>query len=146
MQRVDFIVEKMVRAFNTMQENAKQAHDYGTGQLFYQSELHTLAAICRHDRINASELAQIMGVTKGAITQVINKLTQKGLIEKFNLPGNKKEIHFRVTEAGLYVNESHSQYHQTMHAPVASYLCGLDEEKLEAISRYFDIVAMSIKK
>lgn len=146
MHNVDLIVEKTIRAFNTMQENAKQPHDYGTGQLLYQAELHTLSAICNHELVNVTELAQIMGITKGAITQVVNKLIQKGLIEKFNMPGNKKEVYFRVTESGENVNKAHYQYHKMMHAPVSKYLCGLDKEKLEAIGQYFDILVASIKK
>ncbi|MCE5284671.1 MAG: MarR family transcriptional regulator [Pelosinus sp.] len=146
MHNVDLIVEKMIRAFNTMYENAKQPHDYGTGQLLYQSELHTLSAICNHELVNASELAQIMGITKGAITQVVNKLIQKGLIEKFNMPGNKKEVYFHVTESGIRVNEAHCQYHKMMHEPVNKYLCELDKEKLEAIGQYFDILVASMKR
>ncbi|MBP2656639.1 MAG: MarR family transcriptional regulator [Firmicutes bacterium] len=140
------VLEKMVRAFNEMNENAKQPRDYETGQLLYQSEIHTVMAIWNHKAVNASELAKIMGVTKGAITQVVDKLIQKGLVEKYNLPGNKKEVYFRLTEAGQIANEVHRRYHERIHGQVISYLGELDKEKLEAMGQFFDIFVASMKR
>ncbi|SMC95804.1 MarR family winged helix-turn-helix transcriptional regulator [Sporomusa malonica] len=140
------IMEKMFRAFNEMNESAKQPRDYGTGQLLYQSEIHTVSTICNHKQVNASELAQIMGITKGAITQVVNKLIQKGLVEKYNLPGNKKEVYFSPTESGRIANKAHCRYHEEIHGHVIGYLGELDEEKLEAIGQFFDIFFSSMKR
>jgi len=145
MDKKDAIIEKMFCAFNEMNENAKQPRDYGTGQLLYQSEIHTVSVICNHEQVNASELAQIMGITNGAITQVVNKLIQKGLVEKYNLPGNKKEVHFRLTESGRIANEAHYRYHEKIHGHVIGYLSELDKEKIEAIGQFFDIFVASMK-
>ncbi len=146
MYQTDVIVEKMFRVYNIMQENGKQPRDFGIGHLLFQAELHTLSAICKHELVNASELAQIMGITKGAITQVVNKLIQKGLVEKFNMPGNKKEVYFRLTENGTKVNDDHCEHDKEILQPVNNYLCQLDENKLAAIGQYFDILLTSLKK
>lgn len=146
MDKKDAIVEKMFRAFNEMNERAKQPRGYGTEQLLYQSEIHTISVICNHESVNASELAQIMGITKGAITQVVNKLIQKGLVEKYNLPGNKKEVYFSLTESGRIANEAHCRYHDRIHGRVIEYLDKLNKEKLEAIEQFFDIFVASIKE
>ena len=146
MDKKSAIMEKMFRAFNEMNERAKQPREYKTGQLLFQSEIHTVSAICNHHRVNATELAQILGITKGAITQVVSKLIKKGLVEKYNRPGNKKEVYFSPTEAGRLASGAHCQYHEKMHGHVMGYLDGLDEEKLEIIEQYFDIFYASMKE
>lgn len=146
MNEAELILEKMFLAYNIMQENAKHPRDYGVGHLLYQAELHTLAAIFRHEQANASELAQIMGITKGAITQVVSKLIQKGLVEKFNMPGNKKEVYFCLTATGVKVNDAHYEHDRKILQPVISYLGNLNQEQLSAIGEYFNILLTRLKK
>ena len=146
MDKKDAIMEKMFRAFNEMNESAKQPRDYGTGHLLYQSEIHAISVIQHHQQANASALAQIMGVTKGAITQVVNKLILKGLVEKYNLPNNKKEVYFLLTESGAVANAAHNRYHEEMHGPVMDYLEHLDTEKLTIVENFFTVFLASMKK
>lgn len=78
--------------------NRKPA-DYGTGDLLYFTEIHTITVIGRNKEINVTRLAELMGVTKGAISQTVKKLVSKNLIMKSNLT-DKREVSLKLTEKG----------------------------------------------
>ena len=48
----------------------------------YHSEIHTIMAIGDHEGVYLSELARMTGVTRGAISQMISRLDEKGLVRK----------------------------------------------------------------
>jgi DNA-binding MarR family transcriptional regulator len=81
---------------------ARKPKDYGTGDLIYVAELHTISMVGKNREINMTQLAELMGVTKGAISQTITKLVKKGLITRSNTT-NKKEVNLKLSEKGLVV-------------------------------------------
>ncbi len=133
-----FIVEKLIHAFNKMNERAKKPRDYGTSDLLFQSEIHTLAVIRHHTGKNASELAMILGVTNGAISQVVSKLINKGLIEKYHLRGNQKEVYFRPTQKGELAFAGHERHDEKRFGDLLSYLSSLKQEELKIIEGFFE--------
>jgi len=64
-----------------------------------------------HPDINGTSLAKIMGVTKGAISQVIKKLEKKKLVDRYQNPTNNKEILLRLTKKGEIDYHGHEAYH-----------------------------------
>jgi DNA-binding MarR family transcriptional regulator len=90
---------------------ARKPKDYGTGDLIYVTELHTISMVGKNREINMTRLAEIMGVTKGAISQTISKLVKKGLITRVNTT-NMKEVNLRLSEKGLLVYSKHESFHK----------------------------------
>ncbi|MFH0841447.1 MAG: MarR family transcriptional regulator [Bacteroidota bacterium] len=72
--------------------------DYGTGDLLYFTEIHTIATIGKNREINMTQLAEKMIVTRGAISQTIRKLVSKNLVLKTNT--NMKEFSLRLSDKG----------------------------------------------
>lgn len=132
------IIEKMYSLVNIFNAEIKQSRDYGTGQLLYHSEVHLIVAMFNHKNANASELAHVLGVTNGAVTQVANKLVKKGLIERYKIKDNKKDTYFRLTKQGETVYYGHENHHKIMHAAALEYMDSLDDDKIEAIITLFD--------
>jgi DNA-binding MarR family transcriptional regulator len=97
-----------------------------------------IEAIHNYPQVNANELARILGVTNGAITQMANKLIKKGFVEMFRLNGNRKEVYYKLTSLGEVAYEGHEKYHAKIHGSFLRYLDELDEEKIETIINYFD--------
>lgn len=50
-------------------------------------------------------------MTKGAISKLTKKLTDRGLIESYQKPDNKKEVYFRLTEQGRTIFNIHEELH-----------------------------------
>jgi DNA-binding MarR family transcriptional regulator len=80
----------------------RKPRDYGTGDLLYFNELHTITVIARNEEVNMTKLAEIMGVTRGAISQTITRLVHKNLIVRTNIT-NRKEVNLKLSKKGRMV-------------------------------------------
>ena len=54
--------------------------EFGTGVKLFRSENHTVRTIGMNPGINVTTLAELMGVTKDAVSQTAGKLFHKGLV------------------------------------------------------------------
>jgi len=134
-------IEKIIRLFNKANQTNKVPNDYGTGHILYQSEIHTIEAISNHEDVNASQLATILGITSGAITQVTSKLINKGLIEQYRMNNNKKEVYYRLTTTGKIANTEHSKYHEKTYQIMTHYLDELTPDNIKIINTFLDKAA-----
>lgn len=69
----------MISKYNRMDNKQRS---YGTDALLSRAEIHTIAAVGDKPGINITALADILGITKGAASQMIYKLVEKGTVEK----------------------------------------------------------------
>ena len=81
-----------------------------TGQIIHLTEVQTIAAIGDHPGINMTQLAEVIGVTRGAVSQTLRKLTHKKLVHR-SKQKNNKEINLSLTQIGEVVQVS---YHEKM--------------------------------
>lgn len=79
---------------------------------YTSSEVHCIEYIERNADSNVTNLAESFYMTRGAISKLTKKLIQKGLIESYQKPANKKEIYFRLTEQGKVINKIHEDLHK----------------------------------
>ncbi|MBN2026640.1 MAG: MarR family transcriptional regulator, partial [Actinobacteria bacterium] len=86
-----------------------------------RAEIHTVKAIGDNPGINVTGLAESMGVTKGAASQILNKLVSKGLVVKRSADDNAKEILPELTQAGLKGYHKHEEFHTLMFKTVRDY-------------------------
>lgn len=84
---------------------------YGCGIVLYPTEIHMIEAIENHPDSNTTSLAVLFGITKGSVSKMLAKLHCKGFVERYQVPTNKKEIYFRLTELGKKAFEGHKCYH-----------------------------------
>lgn len=75
------------------------------------SEIHTIAAIGDMDLPNVTGIAQVMHMTRGAISKITKKLVHDGLIESYMLEENKQKIFFKLTDKGQELYEEHEKRH-----------------------------------
>lgn len=74
---------------------------YGAAGQFTPSEIHTIDAIGCDQAILMSELAAKLKVTKGAVTQLANKLEKKGAIQRTPHPTDKRAVLLSLTDIGV---------------------------------------------
>jgi MarR family. len=74
---IDDLCELFRQVINQYIELDKKPYSYGIGQKLYLSEVHTIDAIGKHDKINITKLAMYQNVTKGAVSQMVRKLVKK---------------------------------------------------------------------
>ncbi len=110
--------------------------DYGTGDLLYFTELHTIRVIAGNREINMTQLAEIMGVTRGAISQTIRKLVSKNLIVRSNI-NNRKEVNLRLSEKGHVVFKSQKSFQEEIFTFAGSLYKKARPEDRELVKRLF---------
>jgi DNA-binding MarR family transcriptional regulator len=91
----------------------RKPKDYGTGDLLFFTEIHTITMVGKNREINLTQLAEMMGVTKGAISQTIRKLMNKNLITRSNT-NNRKEINLRLSEKGMMVYKGQESFQKEL--------------------------------
>lgn len=79
------------------------------------SEVHCIEYIGKNADSNVTKLSGSFYMTRGAISKIAQKLIKKGIIESYQMPDNKKEIYFRLTEQGKIVYKIHDGLHKEFH-------------------------------
>ncbi len=102
------LFERVISKYNRM-ENKQRS--YGTDVVLSRAEIHTIAAVGDNPGINITMLADILGITKGAASQMIYKLVEKGTIEKKVSPDSDTEVVLNLTEEGQKNYIGHIEYH-----------------------------------
>jgi DNA-binding MarR family transcriptional regulator len=118
----------------------RKPKDYGTGDLLYFTELHTITVVGRNDEVNMTQLAEIMGVTKGAISQTIRKLVHKNLILRTNI-NNRKEVNLRLSDKGRKVLNAQDSFQKEIFTFAGSLYDKARPEDRETVKRLFLAIA-----
>jgi DNA-binding MarR family transcriptional regulator len=140
------LIEKLYRMLNMVNDEMKTARDYGAGFKIHHSEVHLLETISKHEGANASELSKILGFTNGAVSQAAKKLLDKALIENYQIPNNKKEVYFRLTDLGSKVLKGHREHHKKINAIFFDFLSNQANGKdVQVIMGFMDMIMASFE-
>lgn len=104
----DTLLHKVV---NKLKRIEKKPRYFGTDDLIYPSEIHTIEALGRHPGINVTELAAIQGITKGGVSQLIQKLEAKKMVIKMKNVASDREVYLKLTEKGMIAYKGHEDFH-----------------------------------
>lgn len=113
----------------------KQPLDCG-GVLLHRSEINLMQLIESCPDANVSALSEKSGVTKSAVTQISVKLCEKGLIETYKNPHNKKEKYFSLTDKGRQAKESYEELNKDASMQMRGYLCALSAQEKRTIMEF----------
>ena len=116
------ITDSFVKILNIHNELERKPKDYGTGELIHVREIHLIQTIGQNKNIYLTKLAQLTGVTKGAISQNLSKLERKGYVEKIRDPKNNSKNLIRLTNKGKIAYFGHEHYHEKVDRNLMNYL------------------------
>ncbi|WP_310550193.1 MarR family transcriptional regulator [Paenibacillus glufosinatiresistens] len=102
------------------------------------SEVHCIEFIGRQADSNVTRLAESLYMTSGAISKITKKLLQKGLIESYRKPDNKKEIYFRLTRQGEEVYRIHEELHREFRERDQAVFEEVTEEQFDGMLRFIE--------
>jgi DNA-binding MarR family transcriptional regulator len=111
-----------------------------------QSECHILHHIglvgpCGENKtINGKKLAEAMRITKGSVSKLTAKLREKGLIQAYHAPGNRKEINYSLTDDGREVFRLYVRLHDEIHTNLIDIIHKYDENERLLISDFLEKV------
>ncbi|MGG0174493.1 MarR family transcriptional regulator [Gottfriedia acidiceleris] len=117
---------------------------------YQSSEVHCIEYIGKNADSNVTKLADSLYMTRGAITKITKKLINKGLIESYQKPDNKKEVYFRLTEQGKVVDNIHEELHKKFRERDQAVFDQITEEQfdnmLNFVNNYCNHLDAEIKK
>ncbi|QOR35191.1 MarR family transcriptional regulator [Clostridium sp. 'deep sea'] len=134
---------KSVREFNEFESTPR---DFGTGDLLYSSEIHTLQAIGNNSSINLTELADKLDISKSGTSKFVRKLLDKGLITKSKHVGNKKEVVFNLTEKGLVAYLGHEAFSNETFDSIYKVLSCLNENQADFLESFLRNLVLQVEK
>ncbi|WP_279626318.1 MarR family winged helix-turn-helix transcriptional regulator [Desulfofustis glycolicus] len=95
----------------------KKNRNYGTDHPLYLAEIHMIKSIKENEGIHVTGLADMLGVTKGAVSQIIKKLERKGMVVKDTDPRNLSRLVLKLTLKG----KTAYMYHEKMHQEIDEF-------------------------
>jgi DNA-binding MarR family transcriptional regulator len=119
---------------------SRKPKDYGTGDLLYFTEIHTIKMVAGNKEINMTQLADIMGVTKGAISQTIRKLANKKMVVKTNM-NNRKEVNLKLSEKGRIVLKAQESFQNEIFTFAGMLYEKATQEDRDIVRRLFLAIA-----
>ena len=100
------------------------------------SETHCIDYIGRLELPNVTKIAEHMGMTRGAISKMTKKMLAKGLIEKYTLESNKKEVYFKLTDLGKMLFEEHAKRHKRWEKRDMEFLSHYSTEDVKTVYQF----------
>lgn len=139
------IIQKSLRLINRYNSLSKKARHYGTPFLLYPSEIHMIDVIGSQNEITTTKIAELLGITKGAVSQITSKLLDKGLITKTEQTGSNA-VFISLTESGQAAFKEHRMFHEKMLSEIDRITDSFSEETLSAIQVLIDTVENELQR
>lgn len=102
------------------------------------SEVHCIEYIGKNADSNVTKLADSLYMTNGAVSKITRKLMDKGLIESYQKPENKKEIYFRLTGQGQEVYDIHDVLHREFQERDKAVFAQITAEQFDSMLGFVD--------
>jgi DNA-binding MarR family transcriptional regulator len=109
---------------------------FGTRDLLYPAEIHAIDVIGKKQAERVTQLCKLFGVTKGAASQIIKKLCDKGYVHKERNKDFGKEKILSLTNKGRRAFEAHADFHAIIDKEIWSNVRNayfLDIERIRAV-------------
>jgi len=131
------LYQSWMRIRNKMNLMEDQPRDFGVDNLLHLSEIHTIQAIGNTPENNVRIISGLLGVTPSAASQIITRLTRRGLVKKVRGLRNEKEVSLELTESGQVAFRNHEEVHTRMYELVAGRVGPLNDKERDLLSRIF---------
>lgn len=137
-QKYKNILQALFKVNNQLKElEKKNLTEISNGKYLSPSEIITMSIIKNHPESNITEIATHLGVTKGAVSQVIRKLEEKQMIEKYKTH-NEKEVYLKLLEEADKVVKEYEENCFNNECKLIDVLKKLDEDQLDFIQSIFE--------
>ena len=103
------------------------------GEKIYRFEIHMIDLIGKNEGITVNELAKLLNVTKGAVSQVITKLEKSNIVNKIKAINNRKNVNLFLTTKGKAIFEEHKQFHDNIDNKIAAKFSKYSKNEIELI-------------
>lgn len=138
------LIEKIIRYGNAYSNTYKLQRSYGTDVMFSASQIQTLEYIleAEAEEEKMSEMAARLGVSRSTFSKNVKNLMEKGLLEKYHLSGNRKDIYVKPSTKGREVYAKYTAFvRELCFDEIFKYADTISEADKESFTRILDVLA-----
>jgi DNA-binding MarR family transcriptional regulator len=136
MTTLETFAERISRIINKLIFLEKKSIVEIDGVRLFPSEIHLLLVIAENRSINAITMAKKLGISKGAVSQTLARLENKGIVVKQKDPAYKNELTAHFTPLGERALGQHRTRQAALLAEYDTYLETIPEEDKQAIQKF----------
>lgn len=116
------ISELLLDTICKFDERDSKERNFGTDVNIHHSEIHMIKFIKENTNLHISAIARKLGITRGAVSQTINRLQKKGLITKEMNEVNNSKLIVKLTHKGESAYLNHENYHKQYEIRIKNIL------------------------
>ena len=98
--------------------------------LFFQD------VVGKNKEVKMYEIGAILGLTKGAVSQMAVKLEEKGLIKKTKSKDNARDIYLELTEEGHRIDKEQQQLRTIMYEGISGIVSDYSDQDIAVIRKF----------
>ncbi len=118
----EIISSKFFKVFRKLSKINSMTRNYGTNELLYEAEVRVIKAVKENEGIHVTALAEMLEVTKGAVSHSLVQLKKKGMIVKQPDSTNQSRLLLKLTEKGEIAYSNHEKLHEKINNVIESIL------------------------
>lgn len=134
------IYDAWMRIRNKINVMESIPRDFGAGVSLHLSEIHAIQAIGTIPDNNIRAIADHLGVTPSAASQVVSRLAKRGLVQKVRGLRNEKEVSLSLTPSGQAAFENHEKAHARMYERIAAGIGPLSDAERRVLGHTFSAI------
>lgn len=142
LQSIIDLFNKILHIYSVIDKKPKK---YGTGDLLFVSEIHALEIIGNYPEINITQLSDLLGVTKGAISQTVKRLVAKRYIARYKVRNNK-EVNLRLSDKGYIIFQGSQALNNEMLLFAQNLYENALPRDIEMVKKLFLIIYENMKQ
>jgi DNA-binding MarR family transcriptional regulator len=119
---------------------------FGTDELLTHTEIHLIETIGDQPDLSVTDIAALLEITKGAVSQNLKRLENKELTTKRTDPQNRSRLLVGLTAKGQTAYWAHKHWHETMDGGFARYMDELDTKETDTIIRFLSRIEVFINR
>jgi len=129
------LMEKIFEAMNTLSSFEKRQLIELHGEKYHSAEIHLLLVV-EHNRINLTNIAKKLHITKGAASQTITRLEKKGILLKQPNPQNLNELEITFTQDGKRLVRKIKEFQTTLALQFFPLMTSYSEAEISIIIKF----------
>jgi DNA-binding MarR family transcriptional regulator len=139
------IMDMIYKAHLYLQKLESTPRDYGTGDLLYSSDIHTIVAVSRSPGCNLTQLAALLSISKAAVSKFAAKLLRMGYLAKSRRMDNDREVIFNLTKKGQAAVRGHEAFEAKTFGPLFEIESNLSDRDYQVIMEYFRKMSIAVE-
>lgn len=139
------IIEKYMLLVEKISNTANTFKSFDTDVNIYRSEIHVIQLIGDRKALHVSEIARLLNITKGTVSQLVKRVENKGLVEKHVDASNNTRQLVSLTPKGVTAYKAHVAYHELNHFEMEQFLDTLTADQKLVLEEFLTKASEMIK-